>query len=87
MRKNQYLIRSCRLTMTQEAVAMTMKKFQVELPEDMLEKMRKGYAAKRKQGGYEVKNISDEELAEYFMSMGLNYVDRKISEILDKENK
>ena len=53
----------------------------------MLEKMRKGYAAKRKQGGYEVKNISDEELAEYFMSMGLNYVDRKISEILDKENK
>ena len=34
---------------------MTMKKFQVELPEDMLEKMRKGYAAKRKQGGYEVK--------------------------------
>ena len=66
---------------------MTMKKVQVELPEDMLEKMRKGYAAKRKQGGYDVKDISDEDLAEYFMGMGLNYVDRKISEILDKEKK
>ena len=53
----------------------------------MLEKMRKGYAAKRKQGGYDVKDISDEDLAEYFMGMGLNYVDRKISEILDKEKK
>ena len=66
---------------------MTMKKFQVELPEDMLEKMRKGYAAKRKQGGYDVKDISDEDLAEYFMGMGLNYVDRKICEMLSKGKK
>ena len=66
---------------------MTMKKFQVELPEDMLEKMRKGYAAKRKQGGYDVKDISDEDLAEYFMRMGLNYFDRIISGSRDDDNK
>ncbi len=61
------------------------KKFEVELTEDMLSKMRKGYETKRKLGGWEVKNLSDDELAAYFISMGLNYVDEKISEILDKQ--
>lgn len=61
------------------------KKFEVELTEDMLAKMRKGYETKRTLGGWEVKNLSDDELAAYFISMGLNYVDERISGMLEKK--